>query len=84
MSAITVRGIDPGDKSWLKREARRSGVSMEEFVRRLIREKRRKAEPRLKPSEAFMRYFGPRHGVELASPERHGYRPLLFSDEVET
>ena len=84
MSAITVRGIDPGDKSWLKCEARRSGVSMEEFVRRLIREKRRKAERRLKPSEAFMRYFGPRHGVELPPRERHGYRPLLFSDEVET
>ena len=84
MSAITVRGIDPGDKSWLRCEARRSGVSMEEFVRRLIHEKRRKAEGRLKPSEAFMRYFGPRHGVELPPPERHGYRPLLFSDEVET
>lgn len=84
MSAITVRGIDPGDKSWLRCEARRSGVSMEEFVRRLIRDQRRKAERRLKPSEAFMRYFGPRHGVELAPPERHGYRPLLFSDEVET
>ena len=84
MSAITVRGIDPGDKSWLKCEARRSGVSMEEFVRRLIHEKRRKAERRLKPSEAFKRYFGPRHGVELPPPERHGYRPLLFSDEDET
>ena len=84
MSAITVRGIDPGDKSWLKREARRSGVSMEEFVRRLIREERRKAERRLKPSEAFTRYFGPRHGVELPPPERHGFRPLLFSDEVGT
>lgn len=84
MSAITVRGIDPGDTSWLEREARRSGVSLEEFVRRLIRDQRRKAEHRLKPSEAFMRYFGPRHGVELAPPERHGYRRLDFSDEVET
>ena len=33
-STITVRE-DPGDKSWLKREAREVGVSMEEFVRRL-------------------------------------------------
>ena len=37
-STITVRDIDPGDKSWLKREARHVGVSMEGFVRRLIRE----------------------------------------------
>ena len=36
--AITVREIDPGDKAWLKRQARQVGVSMEEFVRRLIRE----------------------------------------------
>ena len=42
-SVITVRGIDPGDKSWLKREARETGVSMEEFVRRLIREQRERA-----------------------------------------
>ena len=33
-SSITVRDIDPADKSWLKREARQVGVSMEEFVRR--------------------------------------------------
>lgn len=84
MSAITVRGIDPDDKSWLRCEARRSGVSMAEFVRRLIHEKRREAERCLKPSEAFMRYFGRRHGVELLPPERHAYRPLLFSDEAET
>ena len=84
MSTITVRGIDPGDRSWLTCEARRSSVSMEEFVRRLIHEKRREAERRLEPSEAFMRHFGPRHGVELPRPERHGYRPLLFSDEVGT
>ena len=40
---ITVRDIDPGDKFWLKHEARHVGVSMEEFARRLIREKRRSA-----------------------------------------
>ncbi len=37
-TSITVREIDPGDKSWLRREARQTGVSMEEFVRRLIHE----------------------------------------------
>ena len=56
-SGITVRDIDPGDKSWLKREARDVGVSMEEFVRRLIHEKRTKTERRPKPSEAFARHF---------------------------
>ena len=83
-TTITVRGIEPGDKSWLKREAHLTGVSMEEFVRRLIHEKRRKAECPQEPSEAFRRYFGPRHGVEFPPLERQGYRPILFSDEDET
>ena len=83
-STITVRDIDPGDKSWLKREARHVGVSMEGFVRRLIREKREKAERRTKPSEAFKRYFGTEHGVELPLSERHGYRPVEFADESKT
>ena len=39
--SITVRDIDPGDKSWLRREARHIGVSMEELVRRLISRKAR-------------------------------------------
>ena len=30
-SVVTVRDIDPGDKSWLQREARHYGISMEEF-----------------------------------------------------
>lgn len=80
-SAITVRDIDPGDKAWLKRQARRVGVSMEEFVRRLIREKRVNSEHRAKPSEAFQRYFGPDHGIELTLPERYGYRPVSYADE---
>ncbi|MCY3997412.1 MAG: hypothetical protein OXF07_14850 [Rhodobacter sp.] len=78
-TSIVVRDIDPGDKSWLRREARQAGVSMEELVRRMISEKRAKHERRLKPSEAFARYFGEEHGVELPSPARVSYRPLSFS-----
>ena len=82
-TSITVRDIEPGDKSWLRREARQNGVSMEELVRRLIHEKRTKSERRLKPSEAFARHFGEGHGVELPSPARRGYKPLSFSGEGE-
>ncbi len=70
-----------GDKSWLRREARQSGVSMEELVRRLIHEKRTKTERRPKPSEAFARHFGEDHGVELPPPVRCGYKPLSFTGE---
>ena len=45
---------------------------MEELIRRLIREKRAKAEHHATPSEAFRRYFGPEHGVELPEPGRYG------------
>ena len=83
-STSTVRNIDPGDKFWLKREARHVGVSMEEFVRRLIREKRENSKRRTKPSEAFKRYFGPKHGVELPSPQRYAYTPVEFADESKT
>lgn len=82
-TSIVVRDLDPGDKSWLRREARQAGVSMEELVRRLIREMRAKRERRLKPSEAFARYFGEEHGVELLPAARYGYRPLSFSGEKE-
>ena len=43
-TSITVRDIDPRYKSWLRREARQVGVSMEELVRRLIHEKCAKTE----------------------------------------
>ena len=83
-TTLTVRDIDPGDKTWLKCEARRRGVSMEEFVRRLIHKNREKAESRTKPSEAFKRYFGPEHGVDLPPPGRYGYRPVAFPGKSQT
>ncbi len=82
-TSITVRNINPSDKSWLRREAKQQGVSMEEFVRRLIHEKRTRNERRLKPSEAFELYFGEKHGVDLPLPPRIGYKPLSFSGESE-
>ena len=82
-TGITVRDIDPGDKSWLRHEARRIGVFMEERGRRLIHEKRTKAEHRPRPSEVFARHFGEAHGVELPPPVRCGYKPLAFSGEDE-
>ncbi|MCY4393820.1 MAG: hypothetical protein OXC10_01615 [Rhodospirillaceae bacterium] len=80
-TSIIVRDIDPRDKSWLRRQARQIGVSMEELVRRLIHEKRTRTERRPKPSEAFARHFGEEQGVELPPVARRGYNPLSFSRE---
>ena len=41
------------------------------------------AEPREKPSEAFRRYFGPEHSVELPPRVCNGYRPLDLGDGEE-
>ena len=80
-TSITVRDIDPADKSWLKREARLRGISVAEFVRRMIHEKREKTESRPKPSEAFALYFGERHGIELPAQSSYGYKSLSLSTE---
>jgi len=69
--SITTRHINSENKHWLRREARRVGASTEELV------------GRPKPSEAFARHFGEKHGVELPTPARCGYRPLSFSSEDE-
>lgn len=50
---------------------------MEELIRCLIHEKRTKTGRRLKPSEAFARHFGEKHGVELPPLVRRRYKPLL-------
>lgn len=59
---MTVLDIDPGDEAWSRREARHISVSMEELVRRLIREKRvlceRRAALRARPQPAVDRTQG--------------------------
>ncbi len=52
-------------------------------MRRLIRDTRAKRERRLKPSEAFARYFGEEHGVELPPLACLGYGPLSFAGAEE-
>ena len=79
-SVINVRDIDPGDRVWLRHEASHAGLSMSQYVRRLIREKREEVERRLRPSEVFKRHFGPEHGIELPPPKRYRHKPVTVSD----
>ncbi|MCE2407388.1 MAG: hypothetical protein J4G19_07780 [Pseudomonadales bacterium] len=80
-NSLTVRDIDPSDKSWLRRESRSVGISMEELVRRLIHEKRTKTECPPLPSEVFARYFGEEHGVDLPIESNFRFRPVSFTEE---
>ena len=83
MSSILVRNLKPEDKSWLRQEAKLQSISMEELMRRLVREKRKKTEHRMLPSEAFRKYFGPEKGIALPPRRQYGYRPIDFSGEEE-
>ena len=74
-NTITVRGLNPQDKSWLQQAARTRGVSMEALVRQFIHERRGKSQRHATPAEAFKRHIGPEHGVELPPWARYGYRP---------
>ena len=80
-STFTVRDYDPRDEAWVQREAHLAGVSTEEFVRRIVHEKRERAVRRTRPSDAFRHYFGPEHGVELLLPGRYGQRRVGLTDE---
>ena len=75
---ITVRGLNPSEKSWLKAEAREAGISMEEFVRRMIRRQREQNSHVESVADLFMRHFGPEHGAELPPRQQYGYRPVEF------
>ena len=37
MATLTIRRLDESDREWLREAARREGISMEEYVRRLVR-----------------------------------------------
>ena len=80
MSMLTVRQIDPDDKQWLQQEAARQGLSMEELVRRLIRQKRRESIAGARPSEIVERHFGARNGVDLGDRKRFGFHPPELED----
>ena len=79
-STITVCDIDPSDKAWLQTEAKRVGLSMESYVRKMIEERRAKIQQKEKPSEVFKRYFGAENGVDLPELPKVGARPINFKD----
>ena len=81
-SAITVRGLNPSETSWLKAEAREAGISMEEFVRRMIRRQRERHSHVESVADLFLRHFGPEHGVELPPRQQYGYRPVEFPPDA--
>ncbi|GAB6044272.1 FitA-like ribbon-helix-helix domain-containing protein [Endothiovibrio diazotrophicus] len=81
MGLLTVRQIDSADKAWLRAEAERRHISMEEMVRRLIHEGREKATATAKPSEIVRRYFGHDRGIDLGDQGDYAFDPVEFNEE---
>ena len=80
-STITVRrDIDPSDKAWQQAEAKRVGLSMESYARKIIEETRAKTRQKEKPSEVFKRFFGPENSVDFPEMPKVGARPIDFSN----
>ena len=78
---IKVRGLTRADKSWLQAEARKAGISMAEFVRRLIRKQREEITRQQSVADIWLRCFGPEHGFELPPRGQYGYRPVEFPED---
>ena len=78
MGDISVRKIDDYVLREIRGRAARNGISMEEQVRRILKEA---IEPPQKLGDAFYEAFGPENGFDLELPDRGGpHEPIDFSE----
>ena len=77
MANISVRKIDEHVYQLLRIRAARHGVSMEEEARQIICQAVAAPE---RISDVFKKYFGHKHGINLALPNRRKpHEPMDFS-----
>lgn len=72
MANLSVRKLDDETYARLRVRAARHGVSMEEEVRRILSEAVSGPE---RLGDLALRWFGPRHGVDLTLPEHEPHEP---------
>jgi plasmid stability protein len=76
MANLSVRKIGDETLARLRMRAASHGVSMEEEVRRIIKEAVSRPE---RLGDLALRSFGPLHGVDLTLPEHQPHEPLDFT-----
>lgn len=76
MANLSVRKLDEETLARLRVRAAHHGISMEEEVRRILREAV-SGPDRL--GDLALQLFGPTHGVELTLPDRESHDPPDFS-----
>ena len=77
MANLSVRNLDEETVKRLRIRAARNGVSMEEEVRRILRQAANAPE---RLGELALRLFGPDNGVRLDLPEHRPHEPVVFTE----
>ena len=77
MANISVRNLDERTVTRLRIRAARNGVSMEEEVRRILKQAANVPD---RLGELALRLFGPDNGVHLDLPEHEPHEPLVFTE----
>lgn len=77
MADLSVRRLDDETLSRLRMRAAKHGVSMEEEVRRILKEAVSAPE---RIGDLALRMFGPEHGVDLRLPERTPHEPMDLAE----
>ncbi|MDJ0872025.1 MAG: hypothetical protein QNJ87_09655 [Gammaproteobacteria bacterium] len=77
MASLSVRKLDEETMARLRVRAARHGVSMEEEVRRILREAVSGPE---RLGDVAVGIFGPKHGVDLELPERKQHMPVDLAE----
>lgn len=77
MANLSIRKLDDETYARLRVSAARHGVSMEEEVRRILRQAVSGPE---RLGDLALRWFGPRHGVDLTLPAHAPHEPPDLSE----
>ena len=77
MASLSVRKLDDETLSRLRVRAASRGVSMEEEVRRILKEAVAAPE---RLGDLAVQIFGPRSGVDLDLPQHPAHRPVNLSE----
>lgn len=81
MSSLTIRNVDDATKQRLRLRAARHGVSMEEEVRRILKDALRPTEAPSGLGQRLRDRFAGLAAEEFVVPERHAPRRVLPLDE---
>ncbi len=77
MASITIRNLPEQTKETLRIQAAQSGVSLESYIRQLLRNAAsEKDQKQINILDLAEKYFGSKNGIDLELPERKSKRHI--------